>query len=247
LKRINESKHNDTSKINSNIGKTILSPDKKAVTERPTLQEWKKDNPLGSINDFYRIHGVPKSTVTSSSTILPDIQKDTESSNILLYTIVVLLIIFVVFLYDKETKTFSFNKISNSIGLRSDQKEIEKQLENVYFGLINGAYTEQRLTGTTPENLPFYNCDLSTLMVMGFAPLTMISGPFSLEPRNIKILKLYDNKADVTYDLVISDNGKESIKPISMTLKKIGGNWKLDGQKFLPLDEGHSNTKKKKK
>jgi hypothetical protein len=247
LKKINETKLSDASTIKSNIEKTILPHDKKADSDRPTMQEWRKNNPLGSINDYYRIHGVPKSTLTSGSTIQPTIKKDPESSNVLLYVIVVLLIVFVVFLYDKETKTFSFNKISNSIGLSSDQKEIENQIENVYFGLINGAYTEQSLTGTTPENLPFYNSDLSTLMVMGLAPLTMIAGAYSLEPRNIKILKLYDNKADVIYDLVFTDNGKESIKPIRMTLKKIGGNWKLDGQKFLPFEERHSKNKKNEK
>jgi hypothetical protein len=89
-------------------------------------------------------------------------------------TIAVLLIVLVVFLFDKETKTFNFNKLTNFIGLNSDQKVIEKQIENVYFGLMNGAYTAQGLTGTTPENLPFYNSDLSTLMVMGFTKVNSL-------------------------------------------------------------------------
>jgi hypothetical protein len=134
-----------------------------------------------------------------------------------------------------------------SVGSTSDQKEIENQIENVYFGLINGAYTAQSLTGTTPENLPFYNSDLKTLAVMGLAPLTMLSGTFSVEPKNIKILRMYDDNADVSYDLVLSNDGKEIVTPINMTLKKIGGKWKLDGQKFLPFDGEHGTKKKKKR
>lgn len=251
LKKLKETKPTDTSSQNTtSVTRQNSIQETHSNSDRPSLQDWRKVNPHSSINDYYRIYGVPESSVNTTSYNDTTNQKEESSNNTLLYTVsavAILLIVFVVFLYDKETKSLSFNKFSNAIGLSSDQKEIEKQLENVYFGLINGAYTAQSLSGTTPENLPFYNTDLSTLVIMGFAPLTMLTGTFSLEPKNIVVHKIYDNKADVSYDLLITNDGKETTEKISMTLKKIGGKWKLDGQKFLPLNEEKTAKKKKKK
>lgn len=250
LKKLKETKPTDTSSQNTSISRQTSIQETHSNSDRPSLQDWGKTNPHSSINDYYRIYGVPESSVNTTSYIDTTNQKEESSNNTLLYTVsavAILLVIFVVFLYDKETKSLSFNKFSNTIGLSSDQKEIENQLENVYFGLINGAYTAQSLSGTTPENLPFYNTDLSTLVIMGFAPLTMLTGTFSIEPKNIVVHKIYDNKADVSYDLLVTNDGKETTEKISMTLKKIGGKWKLDGQKFLPLNEEKTAKKKKKK
>jgi hypothetical protein len=240
LKKINETKSRELSTQRSVNVKQTTVQENQSNLDRPTLQDWRKNNPYSSINDYYRDYGTPQSTVKSTKYIEPTNQNLTSSNNILLYTvgtITVLLIVFVVLFYEKETKTFSLNKLSNTIGLSNDQKEIENQIENVYFGLVNGAYTAQSLSGTTPEKLPFYNSDLSTLFVMGFAPLTMLTGTFSLEPKNIVIHKIYNNKAHVSYDLVITNDGKQTTEKISMTLKKIGGNWKLDGQKFLSFNK----------
>lgn len=250
LKQLKETKPTDTSTLNTNVTRQTSIQETQTNSDRPSLQDWRKANPYSTVNDYYRIYGVPESSVNTTTYIDTTNQKVESSNNTLLYTVsavAILLVVFVVFLYDKETKSLSFNKFSNSIGLSSDQKEIENQLENVYFGLINGAYTAQSLSGTTPENLPFYNTDLSTLVIMGFAPLTMLSGTFSIEPKNIVIQNIYDNKADVSYDLLITNEGKETIESISMTLKKIGGKWKLDGQKFLPLNEDKTTKKRKKK
>lgn len=250
LKQLKETKPTDRSTQNTNVTRQTSIQETKSNSDRPSLQDWGKTNPHSSINDYYRIYGVPESSVNTTSYIDTTNQKEESSNNTLLYTVsavAILLVVFVVFFYDKETKSLSFNKFSNAIGLSSDQKEIENQLENVYFGLINGAYTAQSLSGTTPENLPFYNTDLSTLVIMGFAPLTMLTGTFSIEPKNIVVHKIYDNKADVSYDLLITNEGKETTEKISMTLKKIGGKWKLDGQMFLPLNKEKTTKKRKRK
>jgi hypothetical protein len=125
---------------------------------------------------------------------------------------------------------------------KEEKLKITNQIENVYFGLANGAYTREGSSGMGPEGLPFYNTDFSTLIVMAFTPLGMLGGTFSIEPKNIEILNLADKTADVKYDLVITKSGNETIVPVLMTIKKIGGNWKLDGQKFLPLDENETNN-----
>lgn len=249
LKILKETKLTDTPIQNTNETKQTSIQETKTNTDRPSLQDWKKTNPHGTINDYYRIYGVPKTSVKTTSYIDTTNQTEETSNKTLLYTVgaAILLILFVVFLYDKETKSFSFTKFSNTIGLSNDQKDIENQIENVYFGLTNGVYTVQSLNATTPENLPFYNSDLSTLLVMGFAPLTMLTGTFSLEPKNIVVHKVIDNNAEVSYDLVITYNGEVTTEKIKMTVKKIGGKWKLDGQKFLPLNEEKKTKKTKKK
>jgi hypothetical protein len=250
LKNLKETKLTDTPIQNTNPTRQTLIQETETNSDRPSLQDWRKTNPYSSINDYYRIYGVPQSTVKTTSYSDTTNQTEETSNKTLIYTVsavAILLILFVISLYDKETKSFSFTKFSNTIGLSNDQKEIENQIENVYFGLINGAYTAQSLNGTTPENLPFYNSDLSTLVVMGFAPLTMLTGTFSLEPKNIVVHKVIDNNAVVSYDLVVTNDGKVTTEKIKMTIKKIGGKWKLDGQKFLPLNEEKTSKKKKKK
>lgn len=250
LKQLKETIPTDTSTQNTSVSRQTSIQETHSNPDRPSLQDWRKTNPHSSINDYYRIYGVPQTSVKTTSYIDTTNQTEETSNKTLLYTVsafAILLILFVVFLYDKETKSFSFAKFSNTIGLSNDQKEIENQIENVYFGLINGAYTAQSLNGTTPENLPFYNSDLSTLVVMGFAPLAMLTGNFSLEPKNIEVHNVIDNNADVSYDLVMTNDGKVTTEKIKMTVKKIGGKWKLDGQKFLPLNEEKTSKKKKKK
>jgi hypothetical protein len=250
LKQLKETKPTDTSTQNTNVTRQTSIQETQSNSDSPSLQDWRKANPYSSINDYYRIYGFPESSIKPTSYIDQTNQTKTTSNKTLLYTVgavSVLLIIFVVLLYDKENKSFSLNNFSRTIGISNEDNEIENQIENVYFGLINGAYTAQSLNGTTPENLPFYNSDLSTLIVMGFAPLTMLTGSFSIEPKNIVIHKIYDNQANVSYDLVITNEGKETTEKINMTMKKIGGKWKLDGQKFLPLDEEKPSKKKKRK
>lgn len=215
-----------------------------------TFKEWIKVNPYCSISDYYKIYGVPKSSNTTLNQELAEstIKEENYTFHFIVFLgIVIILITLGVLSFDKRTKSFNLSKLTNSIGLNSDNKEIELQIENVYFGLINGAYTSQSLSGITPQDLPFYNSNLSTLVVMGFAPLAMLSGNVSLEPRNIEIQNIYDNNADVTYDLYVINENREKVIPINMTLKKIGGKWKLDAQKFLPFDDDKKSKKKKYK
>ena len=109
---------------------------------------------------------------------------------------------FTIFLFscnDSNTGDFISTDIDNE-----ETTKIKNQIENVYFGLSNGAYTKDGLSGTSPESLPFYNTDLSTLMIMGLTPLAMLNGTFSIEPQNIKVTNLTERTADVNYLLVVS-------------------------------------------
>jgi len=233
-------KSNENYQIKNNIEKDNLLPKEEINTGQPSFQEWKKTNPYSSINDYYKTYGPPKSTATLSN-IEHSYPNDEVPKKTLFIVgaVLILFISFVVLTINRGTKSFSFDNLTSIFGVSSEKKDIENQIEIVYYGLMNGAYTAQSLTGTTPENLPFYNSNLTTFVAMGFAPFSMLNGSISVEPKNIEILKVYDNMADVSYDLVVSrsDTRKTTTWEINMTLKKIGGKWKLDGQKFLPFDQ----------
>lgn len=132
----------------------------------------------------------------------------------------------------------------NKLGKEStsfDQDDEEKviisnQIENVFFALINGEYENRGMSNINSINFPFYNVDPYTLLTMNLLSMEFMRGAFTIEPRNIVIFNITEKTADVKYDLVIIDGGKEKIVPISMVLKKIGGNWKLDGRKFFQQD-----------
>ncbi|MCX6186011.1 MAG: hypothetical protein NTU43_03300 [Bacteroidetes bacterium] len=210
------------------------------ISNMPTYEEWKILNPNSSINDYYKIYNL-KSTSTDNN-INFNVEKVEKKSYSLIWIMVGLIIVsMILFMSVNKTGMLSFANMYNS---KNKEKEaIKNQIENTYFGLINGAYTAQSLSGTTPEKLPFYNSDISTLMIMGLTPLGMFSGPISLEPKNIVISDVNDSLADVNYDLFFENK----TSPIHMIMKKIGGNWKLDGQKILPNIVGKKNKKKKNK
>ncbi len=126
---------------------------------------------------------------------------------------------------------------STSFNQNDEEKvKISNQIENVFFALINGEYENKRTSNIHSINFPFYNVDSSTLLIMDLLSMEFLSGNFTVEPRNIEIFNITEKTADVKYDLVIINDGKEKIVPISMVLKKIGGNWKLDGRKFFQQD-----------
>ncbi|MEJ7821355.1 MAG: hypothetical protein WKF85_03480 [Chitinophagaceae bacterium] len=118
---------------------------------------------------------------------------------------------------------------------KKDREEITNQIEKTYFGIINGGFTAEGMQGVGADGLPFYNMKMDNLMVMGFLPLmNFLSSGINLEAKNINVYKFINkNSAKAKYDLVIEDSSKDRSDTvhIDMIVKKIGGNWKLDGQK----------------
>ncbi len=59
---------------------------------------------------------------------------------------------------------------------------------------------------------------------------------FQIEPKNIIISDFHDdNTAQVEYDLNINTSKSNQTNHISMIAKKVGGQWKLDANKFLGI------------
>ncbi len=59
-----------------------------------------------------------------------------------------------------------------------------------------------------------------------------------ITPINIKLISMSsDNEANVSFDLQVHANNQDRTVPIEMIVKKIGGEWKLDYKKFLPVDQ----------
>ncbi|MEM7367473.1 MAG: hypothetical protein AAF587_02660 [Bacteroidota bacterium] len=107
--------------------------------------------------------------------------------------------------------------------------EITHQIENVYFKFSN-----QTLGGD--GNLPMYNTGMGTLMpLLGGALGFLMSKTFTVEAQNITVLEIEGKLAEVEYDLYLKVDKGESVTPIQMTVKKIGGDWKLDAEKFFPM------------
>jgi hypothetical protein len=116
-----------------------------------------------------------------------------------------------------------------------DKTLIKEQIEKTYFGIANGAYTSATIQGIGADGMPFYNLNLANVTLMGLTPLANIFGyKIQMEPQNIDVYNFIDdNTAQVRYDLqVITGDDSRSAK-INMTVKKIGGIWKLDGEKFI--------------
>ncbi len=119
-----------------------------------------------------------------------------------------------------------------------DKVAIKEQIEKTYFGILNGAYTSYTIQGIGAEGLPFYNSNLENYIAMGLIPMVnALDHKIKIEPKNINVYQFDDdNTAYVKYDLIVeSENKTDSIK-IDMITKKIGGYWKLDGEKFFGID-----------
>jgi len=214
---------------------------KKDTTDNPSFQEWKTKNPHRSINDYYSQYPVSRSELQTKSNI-DHVETESRKSQsisfpvIILGSLTLLIVLALVLFFDPGSKSFSRQKAMKFFsGLNSQHKVIEEQIKTVYFGLVNGAYSAEGMTGVSPEDLPFYNSDITTLMVMGFVPFGMLNGPVQIEPINIVVHSIKDEEAIVSYDLVKTDGKKQKSVHIQMTLKKISGKWKLDGQKFFPF------------
>jgi hypothetical protein len=216
--------------------------DKNSTTDpKPTLKDWLSNNPHKGVNDYYQLYGNSEYESTTSPSPTSQMRgRNTKRnfSSILPFILLAILGLLFYLAYDNTTKSFSFNKLAEYFDIHSkDKKEIKNQIETTYFGLINGAYTAEGIKGIGAENLPFYNQDLKTLIVMGFMPFITLAGNVQVEPKNIEISDVNDETASATYELTITKNNKTQTFPIKMIVKKIGGHWKLDGQTFLPFNQ----------
>lgn len=109
LKIINENKYGNTSITTPTLDQQLSIPDNPSDTERPTYQDWKKDNPHKSINEYYSIYGATKSTMKSSNFIQPAIHQKSESSDVSLYIlriIAILLLLCVAYFFYKKNQGF---------------------------------------------------------------------------------------------------------------------------------------------
>lgn len=133
-------------------------------------------------------------------------------------------------------------KESNSFDPNNEVKvEISNQIENVFFALMNGEYGNGKLSNLDSTSFPFYNVDSPTLLAINLLSMEILRGNFTIETKDIEILNITEKTADVKYDLVITYSGKEKIVPTTMILKKIGGNWKLDGRRIFQQDSVYKN------
>jgi hypothetical protein len=141
----------------------------------------------------------------------------------------VLMLLLVVWcsLHQKEAR----RAIISAFETNSEEKEeIRNQIENAYLNVFSGSYSQ-------PNDLPFYNQNAGTITMIGFLPMFTLSGESGASPENIQVIDVADKTATVEYDLDINKKGSHSILKIKMIVKKIGGNWKLDAQKFFPVEE----------
>jgi predicted membrane protein len=92
LKQLKETKPTGTSTQNTNITRQNSIHESQLNSDRPSLQDWKKVNINGSINDYYRIYGVPESSVNTRSYI--DTTKKNYNLPITLFFIQLVLLLF---------------------------------------------------------------------------------------------------------------------------------------------------------
>lgn len=129
-----------------------------------------------------------------------------------------------------------------------EKETIKNQIEQAYFNLNSGVYSMGMFSNNNmPEDFPFYNMDAMQLsLATGILGVGRIFGALLsvdsteeklklfFEPSAIEIVDFKEKEAMVKYKLYakIFDKEKKDI-PVEMTMKKIGGKWKLDGKKFL--------------
>ena len=85
-------------------------------------------------------------------------------------------------------------------------------------------------------------------MEMGFVPLyNMLGEKVSMEAKNIDVYEFKnDDTAEVKYELIVHDDNKIDSDAIYMEVRKIGGYWKLDGDKAFGSDQEQNEKKENK-
>lgn len=132
--------------------------------------------------------------------------------------------------YDKNTHSFQLSTFTQIFTNPKDKTEIKNQIEKAYLGLTNGSYMSSNNLNASES--PFYNQNISTIYAMGLLPLINLAG-IKFEPRNIEVISISGDSAIVNYDVILIKGKEQDAHPINMTVKKIGGIWRLDGSKFL--------------
>lgn len=107
-----------------------------------------------------------------------------------------------------------------------EKQEIIHLIEDTYFELGN-------LSEDSSEDFPVYNFSDKFLFAWALSLSSMTGNDFYFEAQNVEVISITEKMAEVKYDLFSHIGSNKNIEPIEMTLKKIGGEWKLDGQKFL--------------
>jgi hypothetical protein len=172
-----------------------------------------------------------------------------EKKTSILPLLFIFLVIFLIacILYDSKTNSFKIDKITSifSVQQSKEKEEIKRQLEKTYFDVFNGKYTAQNFTGGV--EIPFYNTNINTLVVMGLGPLATFTGNLKVEPYDIDVYDINrdDNSAKIKYNIKVVTKKGTVNGSIDMDVKKIGGVWKFDAEKFFGNFENSGSNKLK--
>ncbi len=108
-----------------------------------------------------------------------------------------------------------------------DKEDITNVLENAYLNLANGTLCSGTIV------IPFYNQDANIITEFAFYPMVSSLHNMSMTVENINISDFSENTAHVEYDLHFVIKDEDGVQHKEMIVKKIGGSWRLDAQKFL--------------
>lgn len=185
-------------------------------------------------------HNLSVTTLASHSEN-EDVNEKTEKKGVS-YLIIFILVALIPISLIGYQKGWFFDKYGN------DKSKIKKQIEKTYFGIANGAYTSSTINGIGSDQMPFYNLNFSNVALMGLAPLANILGAkFQIEAKNIEVYNFIDdNTAKVKYNLFVYSGSDTNSIDIDMVVKKIGGSWKLDGEKFIGMKSDQSKDQNRK-
>lgn len=114
----------------------------------------------------------------------------------------------------------------------TEKKAIKEEIEKAYLNLM-------ALSDENNLQQPFYNPNLGTSFTLLLSPVFLNGATISAE--NIEVLDFIDDAtADVKYQLHVTTASGEKKIEINMTVKKVGGTWKLDAEKFLPKQQAEN-------
>jgi hypothetical protein len=159
-----------------------------------------------------------------------------KKSTIWIWALVLLLLAIIFYLLYYKGIIFSDNH-------KQDKEAITNQIEKTYFDITNDSYNYHAGSET-----PFYNLNSGEALAMRFVSIiALLSGSAKMEAKNIDVYNFIDSSsAQVKYDLVREIKNVKDTLHIDMIAKKIGGDWKLDGQKAFGDDKEEQNKPKVK-
>jgi hypothetical protein len=137
-----------------------------------------------------------------------------------------------------------------------DQKEIKENVELGFYNLTAGVYFSNNVS---PEKITFYNLDITrfaalNVMMQSMSMIAMFGGSgekmkFSFTPSNIVVNSFNEDatQASISYDLTVVLDDETTKTHIDSDAKKIGGQWKINGNIFDTKSEENINRSKRKK